>query len=495
MIKFQLNLRAGGLSPTQQSSTSRFSGITKSFSETRLASCYSARIKSKNLDLEDQKSVRELDIWDRAKYKYSSLEKIYATKDLLHRRLNNETRIETIIDSRRQEKTLRPAEFLPFSVSSPFSTSSPKLSEIRKQETLKFKERSRFYRLYEDDLSGMYQEIEEHLREINSKRENLRKEVTEIRKEIKENHDNLSSLRKNLKYISKQKDLQGVKSQHEIARAFSRRKTIREEIDKKEMNFQEQSEDFARAISTRHVLIESLDAEYSHLKQELQVIRDEQIKHFFTLLLEGKDTKFEGLSWIIKILWGYGQKISISCFPTFLDEKSINAILVLSEKSNELDNLLLKASGISRQDPNKILYVGEKWNGIHTRLAHASKLFRTKKPEVENVKEIKRKLTWVSCNPGLEGFKESQMDDIAEIENQISMLKKEIQQIKEKEITRIYKECCANNYDIKKKTSMKLIFSCIVGYELVEKYKSSLHLVSRENMQRNGKMNTFIKTN
>ena len=39
------------------------------------------------------------------------------------------------------------------------------------------------------------------------------------------------------------------------------------------------------------------------LKKDLEKVRDDLIKHYHKLLFEGKDTRNEGLSWIIRAIW------------------------------------------------------------------------------------------------------------------------------------------------------------------------------------------------
>ena len=50
---------------------------------------------------------------------------------------------------------------------------------------------------------------------------------------------------------------------------------------------------------------------------ELTAIRNELFVHYHRLLNEGKDTRNEGLSWIIKAIWNLEYNVLISYLPNF----------------------------------------------------------------------------------------------------------------------------------------------------------------------------------
>jgi hypothetical protein len=59
------------------------------------------------------------------------------------------------------------------------------------------------------------------------------------------------------------------------------------------------------------------------VKKENKVVKNELLVHYHNLLNEGKDTRKDGLVWIIKAIWELGFDIIPSYLPTFLDGKSI----------------------------------------------------------------------------------------------------------------------------------------------------------------------------
>ena len=79
------------------------------------------------------------------------------------------------------------------------------------------------------------------------------------------------------------------------------------------------------------------EGQLSLLKQQYNVIKTELIVHYHNLLLEGKDTRNEGLSWIIKRIWKFKEEIIMSYIPTFLDVKSVDYLFEISRLALEKD--------------------------------------------------------------------------------------------------------------------------------------------------------------
>jgi hypothetical protein len=78
------------------------------------------------------------------------------------------------------------------------------------------------------------------------------------------------------------------------------------------------------------------ESNIENTEKEIKLISDELILHYHKLLLEGKDTREKGLTWIIQSIWGLGADVIISYLPKYLDEKLINYLFLFSHKSVEL---------------------------------------------------------------------------------------------------------------------------------------------------------------
>lgn len=59
------------------------------------------------------------------------------------------------------------------------------------------------------------------------------------------------------------------------------------------------------------------------LKEMINFIQEEQVRHYSQLLVEGSDCRDFGMSWVVKSLWLLDQELTPSHFPNFLDRKAI----------------------------------------------------------------------------------------------------------------------------------------------------------------------------
>ena len=86
----------------------------------------------------------------------------------------------------------------------------------------------------------------------------------------------------------------------------------------------------------------SCENELHDLKKELTKIKDKLILHYHKLLFEAKDTRSEGLSWIIRALWKLKTNVLLSYLPKFLDKKSIEFLFKYSDKLVEIEQIQKK---------------------------------------------------------------------------------------------------------------------------------------------------------
>ena len=75
------------------------------------------------------------------------------------------------------------------------------------------------------------------------------------------------------------------------------------------------------------------------LKEHHLIIKNQLINHYHKLLLEGKDTRSEGLSWIIRAIWKLKTNVIMSYLPKFLDNQSIEFLFKYSDKLLEIDKI------------------------------------------------------------------------------------------------------------------------------------------------------------
>ena len=71
-------------------------------------------------------------------------------------------------------------------------------------------------------------------------------------------------------------------------------------------------------------------------REELDNIKKKLLLHYHILLNDGKDTRSEGLVWIIKSIWNLGENVIMSYLPNYLDEKCIKFLFHIAHKDFDL---------------------------------------------------------------------------------------------------------------------------------------------------------------
>ena len=90
--------------------------------------------------------------------------------------------------------------------------------------------------------------------------------------------------------------------------------------------------------------IRELDAEISKIKAEIEEEKQKLVVHYHNLLREGKDTRSEGLVWIIKAIWRLKKTILPTFLPNFLDDELIRFILSYTKDVIKLEQLNILTS-------------------------------------------------------------------------------------------------------------------------------------------------------
>lgn len=111
-----------------------------------------------------------------------------------------------------------------------------------------------------------------------------------------------------------------------------------------------------------------LDQKFLKHKLRVQQVKDEQVNHYKTLLLEGEDTRSEGLQWIVKALWKLGEAVPTENFPQFLDDDAVHCILFLAQKSMEIEDLIEKNNNIEKVPRQPVIKRHGKLNNVKERL-------------------------------------------------------------------------------------------------------------------------------
>ena len=279
----------------------------------------------------------------------------------------------------------------------------------------------------------------------------------------------------------------------------------KEQEDKKYQKF-EQIKKYKEELKDLDVDIKALNSELSELRKKDHNIVQKLMKHYEALLFKGKDTRSEGLIWIIKAMWGLGQNVPMQFIPTFLDFKSIEFLFKLANKSIELDikkkllneqkkNLNIKLHRLYHfsNDQSKDTFSNEIYGGKNKRSSLVFKTNLIKKNSVlkrsvsqtnlvksyirsnnddeeedeRNEKELntfKQLSMLIEKNKNcLEIEKLPQMNDIENLQGKIKKIEIEIVELKKNEINRIFKEFIENDYQNKYHVSVDVVLAALLG--------------------------------
>jgi hypothetical protein len=102
---------------------------------------------------------------------------------------------------------------------------------------------------------------------------------------------------------------------------------------------QEMKEKLKELEDKKDLLLDKINVcenELKKFKERYHNIKEELLVHYHRLLSEGKDTRKEGLSWIILAIWNLKSNVLLSYLPKFLDQ---NIILFLFEYSSLLKKI------------------------------------------------------------------------------------------------------------------------------------------------------------
>ncbi len=92
--------------------------------------------------------------------------------------------------------------------------------------------------------------------------------------------------------------------------------------------------------SIKREKIEILRSEIEKYTLELKMMKSKLLDHYHALLKEGRDSRGEGLIWILKEIIFLGSNIKLSCMPNFLDEASIVYLFKYTKIDLELRKII-----------------------------------------------------------------------------------------------------------------------------------------------------------
>ena len=318
----------------------------------------------------------------------------------------------------------------------------------------------------------------------------LKKESLEINPERKSNN-NPKKVIKNLSGKSKyEENIQRIKMLY----------LAKKDNNDKKMEKYRQVKQIKEDLKQIDMDINEINKKLLDLKSQENESINKLMRHYEALLYRGKDTRNDGLIWIIKAMWKLGKNVPMQFIPTFLDFNAIEFLFKLANKSIELENKkkLLNdnkkklniqihkqyfinnnnntdINNFSKQSKNRrssLLFKTNliKKNSILKRSVSQANIVKTyihssvddeqRDQEMNTFKEISK---LVENKENMEIEKMPGMNDIETLQKKIKSIENEIVELKNKEIIRIFKEFVENDYQNKYRVSIDVVLAALLG--------------------------------
>ncbi len=223
------------------------------------------------------------------------------------------------------------------------------------------------------------------------------------------------------------------------------------------------------------------------LRYQKNIKVDQLYTHYLKILKEGKDTRSEGLAWIIREIYNLGKEIIMSYLPDFIDEMGIRFIFKQAKIGIELHKLNdqieetkneLNESGFSRFTNNKKIIFSENEDKLQfdnylqykIRRDQNGENFHSKNinlsnsnliPPVLKLKDVQEiiKNSEIHISP-------SQMEILIKYLS-LNAKRKDIKKIQHKlrknEMDRIFEEYLRNDYYQRFKVEKNVVLSALIG--------------------------------
>ena len=228
--------------------------------------------------------------------------------------------------------------------------------------------------------------------------------------------------------------------------------------------------------------LNKINKESDNLRKEEREIINKLMVFYKELLFKGKETKKDGLVWIIKSIWYLGENVPISFMPDYLDLESLEYLFQLAHKQLEIEYFNKKIREM-KLDLKKDIYSKYKKEIIKLKIENEREN-ENNKNHVINKKEIYRNMKKESNETENENKKNIYADLLKEFEEKnfqleimnlpelsrinnvkkhIEKIRKDIIELKKNEIKRISKCFIENNYEDKYHTNIETVLTALIG--------------------------------
>lgn len=431
----------------------------------------------------DRKLVQDLNKWNAHISTSASIQRINDAETLYMRRVNKQIDVEQTVNSRRVLKNLTKVRSVTTERQVMFQKNIIITRNTKREKIDKSRDIARCAKEYEEELRNMYAKLEKEVQDMNSKRENLRERITEERQQVLDLEEELNYMKLRIKNENQEMKVKAKEmGQAMYAKFLNARLTSKDEYVRKEKENLEGISQLKDSIFIKSQKVPFLDSKVSKLKKDLEIIRTKQIEHYKSLLKSGKDSRSEGLSWILNSLFILNVIVNPEDFPEFLDAHSISTLYDISRISLEIEKkyeTMLNTS-VMKLDVSFSPIRYNRWNNIKSRIKLLTSRSNTARPEyLFNPVTNSYKIILNPCgtrqdaNMSVDTHR-TQLNNEISVADIVYTLKEKINNLKTDEVKRLIRECFMNKYNERFNLQLIDLISVIVGIENTDKYLTTI---------------------
>jgi len=230
------------------------------------------------------------------------------------------------------------------------------------------------------------------------------------------------------------------------------------------------------------------------------------LTHYHLLLTNGKDTRKEGLVWIIKAIWNLGYNAIISFMPNYLDEKCIKFLFKYAQIEIEAEKIRHE---IDKVKFNVKLYYQANQFEVQTKMKkkesfgakdNTRNLIKKAQEEIlldDNKFNYKLIKDMVLKDGSFDDKTKVYIQNLSELETKLNQKRDELYSLQQKELNRLNKEFLFNDYSRRYNIDQHSLIASIVGQDFAASEYSQRQ---REQREVHSKINmcrtfNFIKKN
>ena len=254
------------------------------------------------------------------------------------------------------------------------------LLELEKYTGIKAPTRTEHIKL-ENNLTRQISSCEKEENELKNQKESLETELINIDKKIVDQQLNLEVFNgmdnESSNKIMMEKFVKKLEEEYDEVKRKKSNKDFREQLDlyikkeehKKRLKMREIDVDINNNKEKKKVLTQKLyiiNEELKRIHKKKNIITMKLYNHYLSILSEGKDTRSDGLCWIIKEIFGLNKKVMMSCMPSFLDKLCIKYLFNMTHLNKEIADVEQKIK-ITKEEFKHLSVVNKEKNFLNNK--------------------------------------------------------------------------------------------------------------------------------